>query len=156
HRTKVDEQIKAEILLQVKEQVSVQIREHLSLSIADVVAESKRQLVEVNHALRNSEARRANALLRSNNLDDNLAVVLKPDGSKSKLYPVNLRSLFAYDHTMTKELLKHHGLTCCEQREKNLNRFMSHIGKWTSISDSSSFHATYNETGIHFQLVALP
>ncbi|OCH89883.1 hypothetical protein OBBRIDRAFT_793874 [Obba rivulosa] len=136
-KAQIQEQIKAEILLQVKVQIDLQIREHLLVPLQDVVGESKRQLVEVDHALQNSSARRVNALLRGTNLDDTLGVVLKPDGSKSKLYPANLRSLFAYDDAMTNELLKHHGLTCYDQREKNLNRFLSHIG-------------------VHFQLVHLP
>jgi len=136
-KAQVDEQIKVEIALQVKAQVDLQIREHLTASLKEVVDESKRQLAEVAHALQNSEARRTNALLRSTSLDEALAVVLKPDGCKSKLYPANLRSLFAYDAAMAKELLKQHGLAHDDQREKNLNKFLSHIG-------------------VHFELVTLP
>lgn len=43
-----------------------------------------------------SEARRANSNLRTDNLTDQLAVVLKPDGLRSDVYPHNLHSLFAY------------------------------------------------------------
>lgn len=44
-----------------------------------------------------SEARRKNSSLCADDMDDALAVVLKPDGTKSDLYPHNLNSLFVYD-----------------------------------------------------------
>lgn len=44
-----------------------------------------------------SESRWTNSILRTDNLQDQLAVVLKPDGTRSDLYPHNLHSLFAYD-----------------------------------------------------------
>ena len=43
-----------------------------------------------------SEARRANGALRTDRLDDRLAEVYKPDGTQSRSYPGNLRSLMAY------------------------------------------------------------
>ena len=44
-----------------------------------------------------SEARRANSILRTDNLQDQLEVVLKSDGTRSDVYPHNLHSLFNYD-----------------------------------------------------------
>lgn len=44
-----------------------------------------------------SEARRANSILRTDNLQDQLVVVLKSDGTRSDVYPHNLHSLFNYD-----------------------------------------------------------
>ena len=45
------------------------------------------------------EARRKNSVIRPspNNMCDDLAVVVRPNGTRSKLYPANLRSLFVYD-----------------------------------------------------------
>lgn len=49
------------------------------------------------------EARRQNSNLRPSpsNLADSLAVVVKPDGSQSALYPTDLRSLFSYDGALS-------------------------------------------------------
>ncbi|KAI0918984.1 hypothetical protein AcW1_003516 [Taiwanofungus camphoratus] len=127
-RAQIQEQIKREIALQVREQVDIQMSEHLPVPLKKQAEESKEQLVEVKHALLNSEARRVNSVLRTSNLDDHLAVILRPDGTKSDFYPVNLRSLFSYDYDMLRALLEDHGLLEHEVREKNLNRFMSHIG----------------------------
>lgn len=44
-----------------------------------------------------SEARRSNATLRSTNLDDPLAPVVKANGEESALAPQTLRQLFSYD-----------------------------------------------------------
>ncbi|GJE91393.1 hypothetical protein PsYK624_075430 [Phanerochaete sordida] len=124
----IQDEIKRELRRQVREQVDLQLREHIPVTLPEQAAESKRQLVEVKHALMNSESRRQNSILRTDNLQDQLAVVLKPDGTKSGVYPHNLHSLFAYDDDMLKLLLRDHDLTAVDQREKNLNRFMAHIG----------------------------
>jgi len=136
-RTHIKDQIRAEVFAQVKDEIEVQLPEHLPVSLKQQVGESKKYLVGVRHALVNSEARRANSVLRTSNLDDPLAVVLKPDGTRSVVYPADLRSLFSYDTHMTRALLKDYELPDHELQEKNLNRFMSHIG-------------------IPFQLVAVP
>ncbi|KAH9941923.1 hypothetical protein B0H21DRAFT_543111 [Amylocystis lapponica] len=127
-RDHIRDTIKSEIAIQVKEQIDIHIAEHLPVSLKQQTEESKKQLVQVRHALVNSEARRANSILRTSNLDDPLAVVLKPDGTRSGVYPADLRSLFSYDMCMTRALLKDHDLTEHEDREKNLSRFMSYIG----------------------------
>ncbi|KAI0090766.1 hypothetical protein BDY19DRAFT_992181 [Irpex rosettiformis] len=124
----IQEEIRREIVAQVKEQVDLQIREHLPVTLDEQARESKGQLVEVKHALMNSESRRANSNLRTDNLTDQLAVVLKPDGTRSDVYPHNLHSLFAYSDEMLTVLLRDHELSVNEEREKNLNRFMAHIG----------------------------
>lgn len=45
----------------------------------------------------NRESRRANAILRASNLDDQLAMILKANGEESKHFPHDLRTLFSYD-----------------------------------------------------------
>ncbi|KAI0743388.1 hypothetical protein C8Q80DRAFT_1180653 [Daedaleopsis nitida] len=123
-------QIRSEIVKQVKDQMAAQIPAHLPVPLRTQAAESRQQLAEVKIALDNSEARRANAILRPSpsNMTDTLSVVLKPDGTKSALYPANLRSLFSYENAKMKELLKDFGLHDYGVPEKNLNRFMAHIG----------------------------
>ncbi|EEB88905.1 hypothetical protein MPER_13068 [Moniliophthora perniciosa FA553] len=64
----------------------------------------------------------------SSTLNDPLAVVLKLDGSKSKWYPADLTSLFAYDSDATAALLNDYDLQVDESLEINFNRFMAYIG----------------------------
>lgn len=42
------------------------------------------------------EARRHNASLETDNLYDELKVVLKPDGTKSTKWPIDLQTMFSY------------------------------------------------------------
>ncbi|OBZ69690.1 hypothetical protein A0H81_10460 [Grifola frondosa] len=126
-KAQIQESIRKEIAKQVKEQMDAQILEHMPMPLKQQAEESKQQLVEVKRALMNSEARRANSVLCASNLDDPLAV-LKPDGTKSRLYPSDLRSLFSYESKSIQALLKDYELVQHELREKNLNRFMTHIG----------------------------
>jgi len=127
-RSQIEEQIRAEIALQVRHQVAEQLADHLPIPLDVQAEESRKQLNEVRSSLVNSEARRANSALRANNIDDQLHHVLKPDGSKSELFPRDLKMLFGYDVDSAKKLVQDYGLPEHEVREKNLNRFMSHIG----------------------------
>ncbi|KAI0745057.1 hypothetical protein C8Q76DRAFT_702307 [Earliella scabrosa] len=129
-REAIRKQIRLEIVKQVPEVMAAQIHEHLPVPLEEQAEESRRQLEEVKIALRNSEARRLNANLRPSptNLGDKLEIVFKPDGSQSALYPSNLRSLFSYDGVKARALLKDYGLHDHGVLEKNLNRFMAHIG----------------------------
>ncbi|KIJ51305.1 hypothetical protein M422DRAFT_65312 [Sphaerobolus stellatus SS14] len=127
-RAQIEEQIRAEIATQVKQEVAAQIVEHLPISLQAQAEQSKRQLVEVRHSLVNSEARRANSVLRANNLDDPLTHVLKPDGTQSDIFPTDLRTLFSYDADTARRLVQEFSLQEHESRERNLNRFMAYIG----------------------------
>jgi hypothetical protein len=75
------------------------------------------------------EARRTNSALRAHNLDEHLAVVLRPDGIESKHFPATMRILFEYDAEKPRALVEDYGLPVDTQRERNLNRFIAHIGK---------------------------
>ncbi|KAK7691726.1 hypothetical protein QCA50_005126 [Cerrena zonata] len=133
----IEEEIKKQIALQVREQVRDQLKEHIPLSLEERVHGSHEQVVRVRHALQNSEARRHNASLETDNLYDELKVVLKPDGTKSTKWPIDLQTMFSYTTAMLRDLMRDYELSDYGSREKNLNRFMSHIG-------------------IRFQLVQLP
>ncbi|TCD66555.1 hypothetical protein EIP91_001276 [Steccherinum ochraceum] len=104
------------------------LKDHVPVPLTEQIVGSRNQIIEVRHALMNSEARRANSNLRTDDLNDHLAVVLKPDGTRSDLYPANLNALFAYTPVLLRALLRDHGLQESPTREKNLNRFMAHIG----------------------------
>jgi len=87
------------------------------------------------------EARRHNALIRSNNLQDPLRPLLPPasatshgqtaPGSPSALFPSTLTALFSVSTGTARSLMKEYGLEAEEgpgSREKNLNKFMGFIG----------------------------
>ncbi|KAI0779934.1 hypothetical protein C8Q74DRAFT_1262046 [Fomes fomentarius] len=126
----IRESIRAEVAKEVQAQMRAQMHEHLPVPLEAQARESREQLAEVQYALKNSEARRQNSNLRPSpsNLADPLAVVVKPDGSQSALYPTDLRSLFSYDDAKARELIKDYGLHDHGVLERNLNRFMAHIG----------------------------
>jgi len=127
-KAQIQDQIHEEIALQVREQVVSQIRSHLPILLDEQAEQSKRQLIQVQNALQNSEARRKNNALRAHNLDERLAVVFRPDGTESKYYPATMRVLFEYDAEQARALIEDYGLPVDAQREKNLNRFIAHVG----------------------------
>ncbi|KAH9927985.1 uncharacterized protein BXZ73DRAFT_90666 [Epithele typhae] len=129
-KTEIRESIKLEIEREVKRQVDEQIGEHIPVPLPQQREDFRTEIADVRRAFDNAEARRKNALIRPNpdSLKDELAVVSKPDGSRSKQYPANLNSLFAYSAIQAQRLLRDFELHDDGMLERNLNRFMSHIG----------------------------
>ncbi|KAJ6576835.1 hypothetical protein B0H10DRAFT_2179780 [Mycena sp. CBHHK59/15] len=121
-------QIRADVAEQVKQQVDVQIQEHIPVSLKQQAAKNRTQLLDARTSLINSEARKKNAGLQIEHLDEGLAKVLKADGTNGKLFPADLRSLLSYDAGDVRELVKEYGLVEDEVREENINRFLSHLG----------------------------
>lgn len=127
-KVQIQEQIKAEIAMQTKNEVDAQIHEHLPIPLHVQAQESQLQLSEVRVQLKNSEARRHNSHLKSTNLNEQLSIVIKKDGTESVLWPKTLRALFGFDLDNARALVKDFGLTEHELREGNINRFMAFIG----------------------------
>ncbi|KAJ7076846.1 hypothetical protein B0H15DRAFT_573167 [Mycena belliarum] len=127
-RNEILEQIRMEIAAQVKLQVDLQIQEQIPVSLSQQSLDNKTQLQIANTSLANSAARKKNAGLRIQNLDESLAPVLRSDGTKGKLFPADLRSLLSYDSVHVRELVKDYELFDDDVREVNLNRFLGHIG----------------------------
>ncbi|EGO00682.1 hypothetical protein SERLA73DRAFT_71676 [Serpula lacrymans var. lacrymans S7.3] len=127
-KAKIQEQIKADIAKQVAQEVDVQIKDYFPVPVEQQMAQSKKELTAIQQSVENSEARRLNSNLRTHNLDEPLAIVLKTNGRKSYIYPTSLRALFSYDGPKVKALLRDYELIEDEVRERNLNRFMSYIG----------------------------
>lgn len=85
-------------------------------------------------------------MIRASNLDDPLALIVTPDGDESPLFPRDLRTLFGYDREpafciphlqvsnvlfkdeKTKKLLHDFGLQESGTRERDINKFMAHLG----------------------------
>ncbi|KAL6310531.1 hypothetical protein BKA93DRAFT_756487 [Sparassis latifolia] len=127
-RSHIQEQIGKEIALQVKEQMDAQIQEHLPIPLRQQTNEGRLEIINLRHALVNSEARRKNSMVDLRYEDDPLAVVMKPDGTRSDLDPADLRSLRAYDTYMMSALLKDHGLPELQSQDQNIKQFLCHIG----------------------------
>ncbi|KAF9504999.1 hypothetical protein BS47DRAFT_1354504 [Hydnum rufescens UP504] len=127
-KQQIADQIKAEIALQVKPEVDNQISVHLPIPLAIQAAESQQQLAQVKVSLQNGEARRRNEHIRANNLDENLAPLVRQDGTPSPIFPVTLKALFSYELEMARQLVRDYGLVEHPIREVNLNRFMAFCG----------------------------
>ncbi|KAF5380386.1 hypothetical protein D9615_004712 [Tricholomella constricta] len=127
-RNDVSAQIKREVAMQVKDQVDQQIRDHIPTPLEQQALDNKRQISKIKASLTNSEARAKNSTLQASNLDEPLMPILKPDGSKSHLFPADLRSLFSYEPDMTKALMKDFDIEEDDSLQVNYGRFMRHIG----------------------------
>ncbi|KAG8971379.1 hypothetical protein FRB90_010523, partial [Tulasnella sp. 427] len=141
-RAQIAEEVRDEIKRQVADEVKEQLKARVPIPIEEQAAESTQQLKDVRTSLINSlavdvdlipdinfrESRRANAILRASNLDDHLAPILKSSGEASKYFPKDLKTLFGYDNETAKKLVLDYDLPASESREKNLNKFMAHMG----------------------------
>ncbi|KAG6889925.1 hypothetical protein C0992_003520 [Termitomyces sp. T32_za158] len=106
-RKDISERVKSEIALQVREQVNEQIEEYIPVPLRQQMLDNRNKISDIKISL---EARARNSTLKATNLDEPLMPLYKPDGSKSHLYPADLRSLFAYDLDIAKELVNDFGI----------------------------------------------
>ncbi|GJE91454.1 hypothetical protein PsYK624_076040 [Phanerochaete sordida] len=79
--------VKEVIQKEIAERVRKQLREQIPQSMRDEVLRYKHQIMEVQVSLHNSEARRHNALIRSNSLDEPLRPLLRPPPSLDDIFP---------------------------------------------------------------------
>jgi len=128
----VHEMIREGIMRIIRERVANELAGQIPQQLKDEVEEHKRQIAHVKLSLFNSEARRANALLRSNHLTEPLHPLVRPNGEECTNFPRDLATLFAQNSVASKQLCEDFGLPVSEgesaSREKNLNKFMQHIG----------------------------
>lgn len=163
----LSEEIKAHIrdtvAREVKDRVSYQLNVQIPKNLREQIKHHKRQILEVQRSLHNSEARRHNSALGPAALVDELRPLLRPLPSAeqtplprtvpptpvpedsaptpSPLFPRDLKALFALKSEEAQTLVKEYGLggqavpiTPIEgpdepdSRERNLNKFMAHIG----------------------------
>jgi len=120
----ITKQIEDIIEHEVQEQVKLQLGHHIPPKLQESVANQKKQLDEVQYAMKNSEARRANGQLRSNNLHGPMHPLIPISGSASDHFPRNMSDLLNMNAEAVAELLNHYDLPPGESREDNLNRFM--------------------------------
>ncbi|KIP08676.1 hypothetical protein PHLGIDRAFT_126872 [Phlebiopsis gigantea 11061_1 CR5-6] len=113
----------------VKEKVAEELPRMMPKHLQDEVAYHRKQLAEVQRALHNSESRRANSLLRTSKLTENLHTIYKTDGTISPLFPKSLQALFSMDGETAQQLLEAYGMwDGRKSRERNLNGFMQFCG----------------------------
>jgi len=122
-------EIEAEIDELVREQVAECLEMIIPQDLQDEVAKQKSELKELRVKLHNSESRRANASLRSNQPDESLRVIYMQNGEVSSHYPKSLKELFDLDSETSKALMIDYELPdVSEARDRNLNRFMQFCG----------------------------
>ncbi|KAI0072415.1 hypothetical protein K474DRAFT_1667839 [Panus rudis PR-1116 ss-1] len=79
HMRDVVSEIVAEIVKrEIAERVRIQLQEQIPQAMRDQVVEYQQKILEVKTSLYNSEARRHNALIQSNSLDEPLKPLLRP------------------------------------------------------------------------------
>ncbi|EPS96643.1 hypothetical protein FOMPIDRAFT_52894, partial [Fomitopsis schrenkii] len=113
----------------VQDQVKELLPEHVKPELIEELERHKRELADVERDLHNSESRRINAQIRTSGLGDQLAVVLRHDGTKSPHFPKDLQSLLGMDDRTVKALMHEYRLVnASESRERNVNCLMQHFG----------------------------
>lgn len=121
-------EIKGAIEKEAKVQVDKQIGKYIPVPLATQKQETEERLSEVRISLTNSKARIANAAITLEHRNDKLEPLLKKDGERSKIYPADLTSLFAYDLKMVRDLLHDYNLESETDIRVNFNRFLDYIG----------------------------
>ncbi|TFK21990.1 hypothetical protein FA15DRAFT_672033 [Coprinopsis marcescibilis] len=141
----IDDLLENEAAEQFRKQVEQEINEHLGSIVQDCVGDclkanvsedlqkevedSKAELERARLALHNSESRRLNSKLRSDNADEPLDTLLTADGVVSSHFPKDLNGMFSLDAEACKTLATEYGFPeVSDSRDKNLNRFMQFCG----------------------------
>jgi len=127
-RLELGKTIAGEVEKQVRDEVTRQMAIHIPILMEKQNKEHRRQIIEIRKNLHNSEARRANSLLKSNNLFDPLHPLLRPNGEKCSIFPKTLASVFSSGPEVSKLLCTEFSLPETDSKESNLNRFLHHIG----------------------------
>ncbi|KAF7315175.1 hypothetical protein MIND_00031900 [Mycena indigotica] len=121
--------IRKEITTQVESEVNVQLQQLFPISLKQQSVNNKAQLREAKTSLSNSAARKKNAQLRINDLDEPMMPVLKADGTRSTLFPADLRALLDYGVEDVRGLVRDLGLSEDAQNKLvNINTFLGHVG----------------------------
>ncbi|KAF8222880.1 hypothetical protein L208DRAFT_1412747 [Tricholoma matsutake] len=128
-RDHIRDSIKTEVATQVKQEVDTQIRYHIPISLTRQAVDANKGIADMRIALANSEARAKNASIHMTDQDEPLAPVLKADGTRSELFPADLRTLLSYDFELVKMLVRDYELPEDTTSETNLmDQFMKNIG----------------------------
>ncbi|KAJ4483797.1 hypothetical protein J3R30DRAFT_3698713 [Lentinula aciculospora] len=130
-RPDIQSHVKAAVLALTKNELKTQFGGLMPIPLKQQLDETNEQLSRAKNAFINSEARSFNStvdIVDSVTRDDQLKLVLKPDGMKSDFWPADLNSLFAYDSESVKKLLKDYKLPIDKTHNTNINCFLGHIG----------------------------
>ncbi|KAI0748795.1 hypothetical protein BC629DRAFT_1298285 [Irpex lacteus] len=137
-RETASEIVREVVQREIAERVRVQLQEQIPKKLREDVVSYKRQIMEVKVSLHNSEARRHNALIRANSLDEPLMPLLRPPPlprsewnplTPSPLFPRDLTSLIRLGTEEARALMREYGLVREEEsREESINRFLAYIG----------------------------
>ncbi|EGN92757.1 hypothetical protein SERLA73DRAFT_190599 [Serpula lacrymans var. lacrymans S7.3] len=129
-RQQVNKDIDDMIEQEIEEQVALQLEKHVPQALRTELADQKRRLAELQWALHNSESRRANAGLRSGDIQASLHTLYMSNGQISVLFPKDIATLLGLDGGTLKRLLRDYSIPdgMSDIREQNLNTFLQFIG----------------------------
>ncbi|KAF7297961.1 hypothetical protein HMN09_01017000 [Mycena chlorophos] len=127
-RERAEEEIARELDQLVEAQVTACLQDLIPEELQVEVAEQEKYLEEIRRDLHNSESRRANALLRSDDPSAQLQSIYKADGTMPDNFPRTLQELFEMDVSTSQELIEEYELAeGSDSRERNLNRLMAFV-----------------------------
>ncbi|KAF8220581.1 hypothetical protein L208DRAFT_1333016, partial [Tricholoma matsutake] len=127
-KEQAQQEIDREIHELVRDQVALCLEAHISQELQDEVARNRRELEDLRLQLHNSESRRANSLLRSNQPNDPLHTIYTSNGQVSAHFPKSLGDLFNLDAETCRCLVLDYELPVSDSRDRNLNLFMRFCG----------------------------
>jgi hypothetical protein len=128
-RQQVEQEIGDHIDDLIKEGIAECLKDHIPPDVQEEIAASKKELDRVRLALYNSESRRLNGSLRSENPNEVLNTMYTSAGTVSQYYPKTLRELFTLDGKAINALMKDYELpNHSGNRDHALNRFMQFCG----------------------------
>jgi len=128
-RAQIEKEISLHIDEIVQNQVAECLKQHMPKDLQLEVEEGKQELERARLSLHNSESRRINGMLRSQNLDDRLDTLLKSDGTVSAHFPKDLRALFSMDAETCRAFSVDYNISqISDNRDKNLNKIMQFVG----------------------------
>ncbi|GAW08830.1 2-hydroxyacid dehydrogenase [Lentinula edodes] len=127
----IRDHIKAEVQALTKDELKTQFPKLMPVSLKQQLDDTNKQLRKTKNAYENSEARSFNSsidIVDAVTRNEQLKLVLRPDGEKSSLWPADLNSLFAYDPENVKKLLRDYELPIDKAHDANINCFLGYIG----------------------------
>jgi len=129
-RKHLREMVREKVGKTIRERVAEQLAQRIPSELPQQMGMHREQMRIVKESLHNAEARRNNALIRSNNLSEPLRPLLKADGEPSSIFPATLVDLFALPGPTIQSLMDDFNIHRVEDdpKEAHLNKVMLCFG----------------------------
>ncbi|KIY50285.1 hypothetical protein FISHEDRAFT_71893 [Fistulina hepatica ATCC 64428] len=146
--------IKETVANSVKKEVDANIKEWIRVPVETRRAQLEKQIGRMDIALTNSNARRRNAQLQPGDLDEPIGPIFRDNGTKSSLFPADLRSLYSYPPGDLKTLLGDYDISLDPKPnfESVINKFLTFVGESRSPTFTNVLQLA---PGIEFEINAV-